>query len=103
MRTSIRTLQTNLNIINVVPVPGSTEKLVTESEDEQVLDHFLAEVVVDTENFFLSPIRLECFLKFSGTLEILPKWLLNNQTCNTFLGVAVLFQMLRNGSENAGR
>lgn len=103
MGTSFLILQTDLNIVDVVPVPGSTEKLVTKPEDEQVLNHLLSEIMVNAENLFLSPVRLKCFLEFPGALEILSKWLFNNQACNTFLGVAILLQMLGNGGENARR
>jgi hypothetical protein len=49
----------------VVPVPGGAEELVAESEDEDVLDHLLAEVVVDTEDLLLLPVGAEGAVKLT--------------------------------------
>jgi hypothetical protein len=47
-----------LNVINVVTVPGGTKELVTESENEDVLNHLLAQIMIDTEDFLLLPVGL---------------------------------------------
>lgn len=72
-----RLLECDLDIVNVIAVPGSAKEFVTESEDEDVLDHLLSEVVVNSENFLLFPVWLESMLEFSRTLKILAKWLFN--------------------------
>jgi hypothetical protein len=70
-------LEGDLNVVDVVTVPGGAEELVTKSEDEQVLYHLLSEVVVDTEDLLLSPIGLERLLKVPGALKVASERLLN--------------------------
>ena len=55
--------ETNLHIVDVVPVPGRAKELVSESQNEQVLDHLLAQVVIDAENLLLLPVRLKRLLE----------------------------------------
>jgi hypothetical protein len=43
----------------VVSVPCSAEERVSKSEDQNILDHLLAKVVVNSEQLLLVPIRLE--------------------------------------------
>ena len=49
-------LERDLNVVYVMPVPGSTKKLVTESKDEDILYHLLSKVVVNAEQFILFPV-----------------------------------------------
>jgi hypothetical protein len=46
----------------VLAVPGSAKELVAETKDKNVLDHFLAQVVVDAENLLLLPVGLQSLL-----------------------------------------
>ena len=62
-----------LNIIDMVTVPCGIEEFIAKPQYENVLDHFLTEVVVDTEEFLLLPIGLECFLEVAGASKILTK------------------------------
>lgn len=41
----------------MVAVPGSTEEFITETQDKDVLDHLFAEIVINTEDFVLLPVR----------------------------------------------
>lgn len=61
-------MQTYLNIIDVMAVPGSVEELVSKAEDEDVLDHLLSEIVVNTEDLVLLPVGLEGLLEVSRAL-----------------------------------
>jgi len=54
--------ETNLNIVDMIAVPGRAEKLVAESQDQKVLDHLLTQVVVNAEDLLFPPIRLQGFL-----------------------------------------
>ena len=54
--------KTYLDIVNVLAVPGSAKELVAETKNENVLDHFLAQVVVNAENLFLFPVGLQGLL-----------------------------------------
>ena len=49
----------------MVAVPGGTEELVAESQDEDVLDHLLAEIMVDSEDLVLDPVRRQRLLQLS--------------------------------------
>jgi hypothetical protein len=70
-------LEGDLNTVDVVSIPGRTEELISEAEDEDVLDHLFSEVVVDTEDLLLFPVRLKRLLQFSRASKILSKWLLD--------------------------
>lgn len=76
-----RLFECNLNVINVVAVPGGPKEFVAKSKDQQVLDHLLAQVVVDTENLLFPPVGLECLLEIPGTLKVLAKRFLDLITC----------------------
>src|SRR5690606_24291928 len=56
-------LEDDLDVVDVVAVPGGAEEGVSEPEDEQVLDHLLAEIVVDAVELLLSPVGLEAALE----------------------------------------
>lgn len=107
----------------MVAVPSCAKEFVAKSEDENVLDHLLSEVVVNAENLLFLPVWCESLLQFAGAAEVLAKWLLNlwlhvscmyhclssrtvdaayNDSGNALLGVAVLLQVLRNRDENTG-
>lgn len=51
-----RFLESDLDVGDRVLVEGRVNKMVAEAEHEDVLDHLLAEVVVNTEDLF----RVEC-------------------------------------------
>ena len=61
----------------MVTVPGGVEELVAKAHDEDVLDHLLTQVVVDTEDLLFLPVRLESFLEFTRALQVFSEWLLN--------------------------
>ena len=110
----------------MVTVPCGVEELVSKPQDEDVLDHLLTKVVIDTEDLFLLPVGVQSFLKVAGALQILSERLLNllgwkndtlapesrhlqtlgtatyNNTGKAALGVAVALQLLRNSNENTG-
>lgn len=58
-------------------VPGGVEELVAKAHDEDVLDHLLTQVVVDTEDLLLLPVGLEGFLEIARAVEVLPERLLD--------------------------
>ena len=61
----------------MVPVPGCAEELVTEPENQDVLDHLLTQVVVNTVKLVLSPVWRQCTLELSRTWEVLAEGLLD--------------------------
>ena len=115
-----------LYIVDVVAVPGGVEEFVSETHDENVLDHLLTEVVVDTEDLLFFPVGVESFLEVARALKVLAEGLLNllrrdevrmskcpvressneatyDNTGNAVLGIAVSLQLIRNGDEDARR
>jgi hypothetical protein len=105
----------------VVAVPCSVEELVAESQDQDVLNHLLTEVVVNTEDLLLLPVGIQSLLEVARALKVLAEGLLDlktivsicdptafaqatyNNTSETALGVAVALELLRNSNENTWR
>jgi hypothetical protein len=61
----------------VVSIPGRAEEFVTESEDEDVLDHLLTQIVVNAVELVLGPVWRERALKFAGAGKIFAEGLLD--------------------------
>jgi hypothetical protein len=70
-------LEGDLDVVDMVSVPGSAEERVTKSKDEDVLDHLLTKVMVNSEQLLLVPVRLEGLLKLTGAGKILSERLLD--------------------------
>jgi hypothetical protein len=66
-----------LYVVDVVPVPSCAKEFVAKSENEDVLDHLLTEVVIDTVELILVPVGSKRALKLSGAREIFAKRLLD--------------------------
>lgn len=69
--------RTYLNVVDVVTVPCSVEELVTEPQDQNVLNHLLAEIVVNTEDLIFLPVGFQRLLQVARALKILTKGLLD--------------------------
>jgi hypothetical protein len=67
----------DLDVVDMVTVPGSTKEFVTKPQNQNVFDHLLSKVMVNTENFLLVPVRLQSLLQFPGAGKILSEWLLD--------------------------
>jgi hypothetical protein len=72
-----RLLERDLYVIDVVAVPGCAEEFVTKSQNQDILDHLLAQVMINTENLLLMPVGLQSLLQLPRTFKILSKWLLD--------------------------
>lgn len=59
-------LEGNLYVVDVVSIPCSTKEFITKPQDQDVLDHFLSKIMIDTENLILMPVWLQCLLQLSG-------------------------------------
>jgi len=66
-----------LHVVDVVPVPCGAKELVTESENEDVLDHFLAQVVINTVELIFGPVWCKRVLKLTGAGQIFAEGLLD--------------------------
>lgn len=60
-----RLLEGDLNIVDVVTVPGSAEERVTKTQNQNVLHHLLAEVVVNAEELVFFPVGLQGLLQLA--------------------------------------
>jgi hypothetical protein len=68
---------TYLNVVDVVAVPCGVEELVAESQNQNVLNHLLTEVVVDTEDLLLLPVGVQGLLEVARALKVLTEGLLD--------------------------
>ena len=66
-----------LNVVDVVTVPCSVEELVSESQDQNVLNHLLTEVVIDTEDLLFLPVGVQSLLQVARALKVLTEGLLD--------------------------
>jgi hypothetical protein len=55
-------MPTYLNVVDVVTVPVGAEEFIAKSENQDVLDHLLTKVVVNTEDLLLLPVGLQSVL-----------------------------------------
>ena len=72
-----RLLERDLDVADRVLVPGRVHRDVGETEDKDVLDHLLTEVVIDTEDLLFFPVRVQSLLEVARALKILAEGLLN--------------------------
>ena len=72
-----RLLEGYLDVVDVVAVPSGAQKGVSKSQNQDVLDHFLAQVVVNPEDLVLGPVGRKCSLELSGTGKVLTERLLD--------------------------
>jgi hypothetical protein len=98
-----RLLEGDLDVVDVVAVPGSAEERVTEAKDQDVLHHLLAKIVVNSEQLLFVPVGLKRLLQLARAGKILSKRLLDNDTSNAVLGIADLLEVLRDNGEDTGR
>src|ERR1700722_9231951 len=63
----------NLHMIDVAPVPNWLENAVTEAEDDDVLDRFLAEVMVNTINLRFLQHFFDRGIQGFGRIQIAPE------------------------------
>ncbi|MCY1242489.1 hypothetical protein D9M72_554520 [compost metagenome] len=67
-------------MVDIVRVPERFEQLVRETQRQDVLDRFLAQVVVDPEHSIRREHRLHDVIKLPGGLEVVPERLLDDHT-----------------------
>lgn len=72
-----RLLECNLDVVNVMSVPGSAEERIAEAHDENILDHLLSEVVINTVELFLFPVWFQRLLQLARASKILSERLLD--------------------------
>jgi hypothetical protein len=96
-------LEGELDVADKVFVEGRVDEDVAEADDEHVLDHLLAEVVVDPEGLLLLPGRLELAHHVARALEVVSEGLLDDDSVDALVGVAGLLEVLGDGDEDVGR
>ena len=86
----------DLDVVHVVGVPQRLEQLVGEAQRQDVLDRFLAQVMVDPEHGVRREDRLDDVVELPGRLEVVPERLLDDHPPPLValgLGQAVLGQL----------
>ena len=58
-------LEGHLHVIDMVSVPGSTQEGIAESQNQNILHHLFAKVVIDSIELLFRPVWLQSFLKGS--------------------------------------
>ena len=91
----------DLDVLDVVAIPHRLEKRVREAEVEDVLDGFLAEVVIDAEDAVFRKRVVQHRVQLARRLEVPAEWLLDDDAC--LLGASGLRQQLDDGGEHAWR
>ena len=92
----------DLDVVDELPVPDRFEDPVREPQGHHVLDRFLAEVVIDSEDLVLGEVRLEHLLQLVGRREIVAERLLDDQS-HPALRRAALADRLDDRLEDGGR
>jgi hypothetical protein len=61
----------------VVTVPCRVEELIAEPQNENVLDHLLTQVMINTEDLLLLPVGFQGLLQVARALKVLAEGLLD--------------------------
>ena len=86
---SERLLEGDLDVVDVMPVPGGAEEGIAKSENKDVLHHLLAQVVVDAVELILLPIGLQGLLQLPRASQVLAERLLDLDAPNMLEARAV--------------
>ncbi len=78
----------DLDVVDIAAIPERLVNRVCEPEVDQVLDGFLAEVVIDAEDILFGKGTLERAVQFLGALEVRAKRLLDDQAMTCAIGAA---------------
>ena len=98
----------DLDVVDVATVPEGLEDRVGETQDEEILDGLLAEVVVDAEDLRLAEVAGGDGVEVDGGIEVLAERLLDDDLAFEFgadatTGEAGLAEVLEDGLEDRGR
>jgi hypothetical protein len=96
-------LEGDLHRGDVLVVPDPTEQFVTESQNQQVLDHFFTQVVVDSVDFVFGEQWGDLLLQFTVGGQVTAKRLFNDDSELTVLRVDELLDLLTDGVEDGRR
>lgn len=66
-----------LDVVDVVTVPRRVEELITETQNENVLDHLLTQVVINAEDLLFLPVGVQGLLQVARALKIFAEGLLD--------------------------
>ena len=65
-------------MIHIVRIPQRFEHRVGETHRQNILNGFLAQVVVDTEHVLLIEDARDCVRQFAGRFEVVTEWLFDD-------------------------
>jgi hypothetical protein len=98
----------DLDVVDVATVPERLEDRVGETQDEEILDGLLAEVVVDAKDLRLAEVAGGDGVEVDGRVEVLAERLLDDDLAlelgaDAAAGEAGLAEVLEDGFEDRGR
>ena len=91
----------DLHAVNIVAIPDGLQKAVGEAEDQQVLDRFLAQVVVDAEDIFFRKSLVQRVIQLARRDQIAPERLLQDHAST--VRATGFRQALHHHRKHAGR
>lgn len=97
-----RFLERDLNVADKVLVETGFEPNVSKPEQQDVLDHLFAQVVVNTISLVLAPFLFEGSHHFSARLSVLSEWLFDNDSVDSILGIGILFETGSHSGKDTG-
>ena len=71
----------NLDVIDVLPVPDRLEDSVCKTKDDQILDSFFSQIVVDSVNLVFIKHGSDFSVKLSSGIEVCTEGLLDDDPC----------------------
>lgn len=61
---------THLNVVDMITVPHSAKHRIPKSKGYEILDHLLAEIMVDAKDLVFFPIRCQFLMQVNRAFEI---------------------------------
>jgi len=98
---SKRLLERDLNVADKVLVEAALQPDVSEPQQQDVLDHLLSKVVIDSESLVLAPLFLERGHHLSTRVGVLSKGLFDDDSVVSLGRVTVLLESLGDDGKDA--
>lgn len=97
-------LESDLNVADVILVPSGVHGNISEPEYQDILDHLLPQVMINTESLVFFPMFLNGLEKFFSRRGVFSKWLLDDDAIDaTPENITVLLEVFCHRNEDAGR
>src|SRR5262245_55057538 len=64
----------DLNVVNIGAIENGLEDQVSESKCQDILNRFLAEIVIDAKDLVFVQHPFDRFVQFNGAGQVMPEW-----------------------------